>query len=74
MKRGMKRVLVTGGSGFVGGQLVRRLVAEGMEPVVLQRAETDLRDQAAVFNAVRQARPAIVFHCAISRGHPKNAA
>lgn len=73
MKRGMKRVLVTGGSGFVGGQLVRRLVAEGMEPVVLQRAETDLRDQAAVFNAVRQARPAIVFHCAISRGHPKNA-
>ena len=70
----MKRVLVTGGSGFVGGRLVRRLLAEGMEPVVLRRADTDLRDSSAVFEAVRRARPEIIFHCAISRGHPKNAA
>jgi nucleoside-diphosphate-sugar epimerase len=74
MKRGMKRVMVTGGSGFVGGQLVRRLVAEGVEPVVPRRAETDLRDRAAVFDAVRQARPGVIFHCAMSSGHPKNAA
>ena len=70
----MKRVLVTGGSGFVGGRLVRRLTAEGIVPVSLNRAETDLRDQAAVFQAVRRARPEIIFHCAVSRGHPQNAA
>ncbi len=69
----MKRVMVTGGSGFVGGRLVRRLAAEGMDAVVLRRAETDLRDAAAVFDAVRRARPEIIFHCAISRGHPKTA-
>ena len=69
----MKRVMVTGGSGFVGGRLARRLAAEGMEPVMLRRAETDLRDASAVFDAVRRARPEIIFHCAISRGHPKNA-
>ena len=40
----MKRVLVTGGSGFVGGRLVRRLIAEGMDPVVLRRADADLRE------------------------------
>ena len=69
----MKRVLVTGGSGFVGGRLVRRLIAEGMDPVVLRRADADLRDASAVFDAVRRARPEIVFHCAFSSGHPKNA-
>jgi nucleoside-diphosphate-sugar epimerase len=65
---------VTGGSGFVGGRLVRRLMAEGMDPVVLRRADADLRDPSAVFDAVRQARPEIIFHCAFTRGHPKNAA
>jgi len=70
----MKRVLVTGGSGFVGGRLVRRLIADGMDPVVLRHTDADLRDPSAVFDAVRRARPEIIFHCAVSRGHPKNAA
>ena len=69
----MKRVLVTGGSGFVGGRLVRRLMAEGIDPVVLRRTDADLRDASAVFDAVRRARPEIIFHCAFSSGHPKNA-
>ncbi len=69
----MKRVMVTGGSGFVGSRLVRRLAAEGVDAVMLRRAETDLRDASAVFDAVRRARPEIIFHCAISRGHPKTA-
>ncbi len=70
----MKRVLVTGGSGFIGGRLVHRLAAEDLVPVVLDRTETDICDQAAVFHAVRRAAPEIVFHCASSRGHPQNAA
>ncbi|MEO8369346.1 MAG: NAD(P)-dependent oxidoreductase [Candidatus Solibacter sp.] len=70
----MTRVLITGGTGFVGGQLVKRLRAEGIETTLLQRPATDLRDRDAVFETVRRARPDIVFHCAISRGHPANAA
>jgi nucleoside-diphosphate-sugar epimerase len=42
-----------------------------MEPVMLRRTETDLRDASAVFDTVRRARPEIIFHCAVSRGHPK---
>ena len=57
----MKRVLVTGGSGFVGGRLVRRLLAEGLDPVVLRRADADLRDASAVFDAVRRVRPRSSF-------------
>ena len=71
--RGMGRILVTGATGFVGGQLVRRLRAEGLDPVLLQRPTTDLRDRDAVFEIVRHARPETVFHCAIWRGHPTSA-
>src|SRR4051794_16871821 len=69
----MSRILVTGGSGFLGGQLVNRLRAEGCDPVLLARPATDLRNPSAVFAAVRRAQPEIVYHFAISRGHPVNA-
>ena len=36
-----KRVLVTGGTGFVGANLVRRLLGEGHEVGVLVKTETD---------------------------------
>ena len=36
----MKRVFVTGGSGFVGRPLIRRLVAQGVRVVALARSET----------------------------------
>jgi nucleoside-diphosphate-sugar epimerase len=70
------RVLVTGGSGLLGANLVRRLLDEGQQVRVLERAGGgealagldaevvggDLRDAAAVRGAVRGCRR--VYHCA----------
>ena len=44
----MKRVLVTGGAGFVGARVVRRLVEQGREVVVLLRETSDPRRLAEV--------------------------
>jgi 3beta-hydroxysteroid-4beta-carboxylate 3-dehydrogenase (decarboxylating) len=71
------RVLVTGGSGHLGANLVRRLLDEGQQVRVLERIGVggealaglgvevvggDLRDAAAVRGAVRGCRR--VYHCA----------
>jgi 3beta-hydroxysteroid-4beta-carboxylate 3-dehydrogenase (decarboxylating) len=71
------RVLVTGGSGHLGANLVRRLLDEGQQVRVLERIGIggealagldvevvggDLRDAAAVRGAVRGCRR--VYHCA----------
>ena len=48
---GMK-VLVTGGTGFVGRHLVERIRAEGFEPRVLARGEGSVTDASAVRRAV----------------------
>lgn len=37
-----QRILVTGGAGFIGSHLARRLVAEGHKPHVLHRPRSDL--------------------------------
>jgi nucleoside-diphosphate-sugar epimerase len=74
------RFLVTGASGFVGANLVRRLVSDGHEVHVLLRPEhrawrlagvdamhvhpVDLVDRARVLEAVRSIRPTHVFHLA----------
>ena len=44
----MKRVFVAGHSGLVGSAICRRLEADGVEPVIMSRAELDLTDQRAV--------------------------
>ncbi|MBD0741606.1 NAD(P)-dependent oxidoreductase [Streptomyces sp. CBMA152] len=49
------RVLVTGGAGFIGSQIVSALSSRGHEPVVLDRADDpadDVRDPAAVARAL----------------------
>jgi nucleoside-diphosphate-sugar epimerase len=66
-----RRALLTGGSGFLGSHLVRRLRARGWEIHLLQRspshdAGSHLYDgsSASVLAAMQAARPEVVFHLA----------
>lgn len=69
--------LVTGSSGFVGGHLVARLIADGVSVTGLDNAEPrtsrpagfrdlriDVRDAAAVNVAMLEAKPEVVYHLA----------
>ncbi|MGV8840424.1 MAG: GDP-L-fucose synthase [Bauldia sp.] len=63
-----RRVYVAGHNGMVGSALVRRLAGEGCAILVADRAELDLRDQAAVRAWMRAARPDVVFLAAARVG------
>ena len=63
-----KTVFVAGHRGMVGSALVRRLARENVELLTVNRAEVDLRDQAAVFGWFAKARPQIVFLAAAKVG------
>lgn len=62
------RVLVTGGSGFLGSHLVERLGALGAACFVPRRAEYDLTRQDAVERLFADARPELVMHLAAEVG------
>jgi GDP-L-fucose synthase len=59
-----ERILVTGGSGFVGGNLVAALRAEGHDVVAPTRAGLDLRNQAAVERRLRRDGVDTIIHAA----------
>ncbi len=63
-----RRVLVTGGSGFLGRVLVERLRRGGADVRAPRRAEHDLTDPAAVAAAFEASRPELVFHLAARVG------
>ena len=77
----MSAVLVTGGSGFLGTLLLRRLLDGGHEvttidlvpcPLRHQRLRTyigDIRDRALLDAALEAARPEVVLHCAALLAH-----
>jgi GDP-L-fucose synthase len=59
-----KRVMVTGGAGFLGSCIVSRLKDAGAQPFVPRSREYDLTDREAVRRVFKDARPEIVLHCA----------
>jgi GDP-L-fucose synthase len=60
-----RRVMVTGGAGFLGQRVVARLRQAGCQEIFVPRsAEYDLVQHAAVQRAIRDARPDVIIHLA----------
>jgi len=64
-----KRVLVAGGTGFLGGHFVERLSTLGALVFSCSRREgVDLRDPGAALHGVNAVRPEVVINCAANQG------
>jgi GDP-L-fucose synthase len=63
-----KRVVVTGGAGFLGSFVVERLTAEGASVFVPRSSEYDLVDRLAARRLLADAKPELVMHLAARVG------
>ena len=60
-----KSIVVTGGAGFLGSEVVRRLEAAGCRKIVVPRScEFDLTREESIQRLLEQARPDLVLHLA----------
>jgi GDP-L-fucose synthase len=64
-----RKIMVTGGAGFLGARLVRELRARGAAEIVVPRkADCDLTNQAQTEALFATTRPELVFHLAAEVG------
>lgn len=79
-------ILVTGASGFLGSRILARLATSGEEcfalsrnagssplPRGVRRLPADLRDSLQILKVVTSLRPRVIYHCAMTTGHPNSA-
>lgn len=59
-----EQILVTGGSGFIGTNLLARLTAQNIEALAPSHGQYDLTSQYDVRRMFIEARPTVVFHLA----------
>jgi GDP-L-fucose synthase len=63
-----RRVVVTGGAGFLGRRVVAALESAGSDPVVIRSADYDLTEPGAAADMLADHRPAQVIHLAARVG------
>ena len=63
-----RRIVVTGGSGFLGGRVCRKLSEHDYEVIPLGSRDYDLTDQSQVRALYRKERPDILIHIAAACG------
>lgn len=68
MNLARKRIVVTGGSGFLGSRIVRRLQDWDCEVIVPRKATCDLTQMSNIERLLEETRPQLVIHLAAAVG------
>lgn len=64
-----KRIMITGGSGFLGSHVVEHFNSKGYSELIIPRSgQYDLRNQSVTFSLVKDTKPDIIVHLAASVG------